>query len=132
MNIPIENIAKEIIERRSIDFTEVEGRGGKGLDEGIAPFVRILWDEGINTWESCESGEGHPHPEPIIYFSGGFSEGFKAASIALRCDLPVSELRRFWNLGKENGIEGPHWAITFWRKANAEEIVVYGKGEPRA
>lgn len=82
------------------------------LDKGIAPFVKILADAGIETYESCEGGEGHPFTEPTICFYGDHSEGFKALAIALQHALPVFEIRRFWSIEDLQPV-GPNWAITF-------------------
>ncbi len=85
------------------------------LDKGIAPFVAILSDAGIETYESCEGGAGHAFAEPTIYFHGDHSEGFKVLAIALQHALPISEIRRFWSIDDLQPV-GPNWAITFFKK----------------
>lgn len=52
-------------------------RGGwlKDLDSGIRPYVKILDDNGIETFESCQGGDGHCFPEPTIRFHGVRGEG---------------------------------------------------------
>lgn len=82
------------------------------LDPGIAPFVDALDAAGIETFESCQGGGGHAFPEPTIRFYGNKGEGFRALALAITFDLPVSELRRYWQI--VNGEpEGPHWELTF-------------------
>jgi len=82
------------------------------LDPGIAPLVDALDAAGIETFESCEGGSGHAFPEPTIRFYGNKGEGFRALALAITFDLPVSELRRYWQI--VNGEpEGPHWELTF-------------------
>jgi hypothetical protein len=40
------------------------------LDPGIAPYVDALRAEGVETFESCEGGDGHAYPEPTVRFAG--------------------------------------------------------------
>lgn len=51
------------------------------LDPAIRDAVRILADAGIETFESCQGGEGHAYPEPTVRFHGERGEGFKALAI---------------------------------------------------
>jgi hypothetical protein len=44
------------------------------LDPGIAPYVDALRGEGIETFESCDGGDGHAYTEPTVRFSGGRDE----------------------------------------------------------
>lgn len=89
------------------------------LDPGIKLAVEILYEAGIETYESCEGGPGHSYKEPAIRFHGEFPEGFRALATALQNGLPVSAIRRFWSI--ENGEPvGPSWEITFWRKIEQE------------
>lgn len=39
---------------------------GELLDPGVAGYVRILRDAGVETFESCEGGLGHALPEPTV------------------------------------------------------------------
>ena len=90
------------------------GKGVRLLDAGIRREVRVLWENGIETTESCEGGPGHSFPEPTVRFCGTYADGFRALAIAKDHGLQVSELRRVWTL--ENGEPtGPHWELTFWR-----------------
>lgn len=82
------------------------------IDIGIAVAVNTLRQGGIETYESCQGGEGHAFPGPTVRFHGDRSEGFRALAIALRAKLPVAELRRFWSVHDREPI-GPHWEITF-------------------
>lgn len=84
------------------------------LDKGIAKFVEVLAENGIETYESCEGGAGHAYPEPTICFYGEVAEGFKALAIAIENGLPVFELRRFWSIEDFQPV-GPNWAMTFER-----------------
>ena len=48
------------------------------LDAGIRRYVLVLRSGGVETFESCEGGEGHAFPEPTIRFYGDTAAGFKA------------------------------------------------------
>ncbi len=86
------------------------------LDKGIKKYVEILRENGIETYESCEGGEGHAYLEPTICFYGEIAEGFRVLAIAIENALPVDEIRRFWSIQDLQPV-GPDWAITFCRKA---------------
>lgn len=82
------------------------------LDAGIANAVHVLRESGVETYESCEGGEGHPFPEPTVRFFGPPSEGYRALSIALQRGLPVYALKRLWTLD-DGELTGPHWEMVF-------------------
>ncbi len=82
------------------------------LDPNIRRIVKILVDNGIETFESCEGAPGHAYPEPTVCFHGQHSEGFKALAIALQHGLRVSELRRYYSIEDGEPV-GPKWAMTF-------------------
>lgn len=82
------------------------------LDAGIAPYVEALREGGIDTYESCEGGNGHAYPEPTIRFHGDRSEGFKALAVAVQRQLPIAALRRIWTI-LDGEPTGPQWEITF-------------------
>lgn len=82
------------------------------LDPGIAGYVDVLDDAGVETFESCEGGEGHAFLEPTVRFYGDGGEGFRALAVAIQHDLPVGELRRYWQIVSGEP-EGPHWELTF-------------------
>lgn len=86
------------------------------LDKGIEKYVEILRENGIETYESCEGGEGHSYPQPTICFYGEIAEGFRALAIAIENGLPIDEIRRFWSIQDLQPV-GPDWSITFCRKA---------------
>jgi hypothetical protein len=102
------NSIKTIIKKNKLKDKKFE----PPLDKGIEKAVLILNEFGIETFESCQGGNGHTFPEPTIRFSGDRSEGFRALAVALQHDLPVFELRRVWDI--ENGEPvGPIWEMTF-------------------
>jgi hypothetical protein len=84
------------------------------IDRGIRYAVKILSENGVETYESCSGEKNHAFLEPTIRFHGVASEGYRAAHIALVHGLPIWELRRFWSV--TNGeLTGPTWEMTFHR-----------------
>ena len=84
------------------------------IDVGIAGAVSILQQNGIETFESCEGGEGHAFPEPTVRFHGRHS-GFKAFTVAMDHGLPVLALRLSY-AEHDRALDGPHWEIVFREK----------------
>ena len=82
------------------------------LDDGIKRHVDVMLAAGIETFESCQGGDGHAYHEPTIRFRGDRSEGFKALAAAMQNGLQVSELRRVWPIN-DGEPTGPWWEITF-------------------
>jgi hypothetical protein len=85
---------------------------GSALDLGIKYYVETLRASGVETFESCEGGEGHSMPEPTVRFHGQRGEGFRALAIALEHALPVLDLRRYWAI-IDGEPTGPYWELTF-------------------
>jgi hypothetical protein len=85
---------------------------GCDLDAGIGHYVAVLRSQGIETCQSCQGGPGHAYLEPTIDFYGDKAEGPRAVAAAFAYGLPVSELRRVWNL-RDGELDGPLWQITF-------------------
>ncbi len=82
------------------------------LDEGIAPYVKVLREHGVETFESCQGGDGHSYSDPTVLFLGGLDEGARALDVALKHGLPVYALQRVWIL--EEDVRGdPHWELVF-------------------
>jgi hypothetical protein len=92
-----------------------------GLDPGIRDAVEALQAGGVETFDSCEGGEGHPSPEPMVRFFGDAAEGFRALAVAMSAGLPVQDLRRFWQIVDGEPC-GPYWEIAFnYRRAQCEQ-----------
>ena len=89
------------------------------LDPGIARAVHILRDAGVETYESCEGGEGHSYLEPTIRFHGGAGEGYRGLGVAITHDLPVSALRRNWSFD-EGVLTGPNWELVFYKRLDGK------------
>ena len=81
------------------------------LDPGIREIVECLVAARVETFESCQGGEGHAYPEPTVRFHGDRSEGYRAVSAALSAQFQVKDLRRVWPL-LEGELTGPYWEIT--------------------
>lgn len=86
------------------------------LDGGIRPFVVALRAGNVETFESCQGGEGHAYAEPTVRFHGDRAEGFRALAVAQRMGLPVAALRRSWPI-LDDEPTGPWWEMTFSRPA---------------
>jgi hypothetical protein len=82
------------------------------LDAGIRRAVLVLCANGVETFESCEGGEGHAFPDPTVRFWGGTWAGYKAFAIAMEHGLPVLHLRYCFTA--VNGhLETPCWELVF-------------------
>lgn len=88
------------------------------LDAGIRDIVVALIANGIETFESCEGGQGHSYPWPTVRFEGGSAEGLRALAVALENGLPVESLRRTWGV-LDGTIHGPWWEMTFLPPRNS-------------
>lgn len=82
------------------------------LDPGIEQAVLILREAGVETFESCQGGDGHAYPEPTVRFHGERSAGWQALAVAQVKGLPVVELRRVWPV-LDGEPTGPWWELTF-------------------
>jgi hypothetical protein len=96
------------------------------IDPGILPIVRVLYEEGIETFESCQGGIGHCFPVATVKFHGGISEGMRALAIALAHNLRPTNLRRVYSIQDKEPV-GPDWELTFhipgikdWRDASTQ------------
>lgn len=83
------------------------------LDPGIRRYVDVLDAAGVETFESCEGGSGHAFFVPTVRFFGDRSEGFRALAVAVQHALPVSNLRRYWQVNAAGEPRGPYWEVTF-------------------
>lgn len=82
------------------------------VDPRIRWIVAALREEYVETFESCEGGEGHTFPEPAVRFHGDQSEGPRAFAAAKRRGIPVCAIRRYWRV-IEGELTGPQWEMTF-------------------
>jgi hypothetical protein len=86
------------------------------LDPGIAQYVVTLREYGVETYESCEGGDGHACPEPTVFINGERSAGWRALHAAQERGLPVLAVRRVWTI-VDGEPTGPVWEMTFREKA---------------
>ena len=101
------------------------------LDAGIADAVHVLASAGVETFESCEGGNGHAYPEPTIRFHGDRSEGLRALAVAVKAALPVLELRRVWPVVDDEPT-GPWWELTFSPHHGRQDCATLPPSEPSA
>jgi hypothetical protein len=80
------------------------------LDKGIENAVNVLIAASVETFESCEGGNGHAYSEPTIRFHGERGEGFRALGVALQHGLKVTALRRTWPVN-DGEPTGPWWEM---------------------
>ncbi len=91
---------------------DIAGQFDPPLDADIFNAVVALRGHGVETFESCQGGEGHAYPEPTVRFHGDTPEGLRAMAAAMKEGLPVAELRRVWSV-QDDELTGPWWEITF-------------------
>lgn len=84
------------------------------LDAGIRRYVLALRSGGVETIQSCQGGEGHPCPEPMVSFAGGTGAAFKAYGVSRDFGLPVCRLQMYYSLN-DGVLEGPTWELIFSR-----------------
>ena len=89
-----------------------EGTFADFLDPEIKKEVLTLRASGVETFQSCQGGEGHADPDPTVRLHGGRSEGIRALSIAMSNGLKVYTLSRTWRI-EDGEIVGPWWELTF-------------------
>ena len=110
-----EKMGTNIDTNSRIELKATEEELEQCLDKGIARIVMTLRRNGVETFESCEGGEGHTFPVPTVRFHGEYAEGFRALSVAIMMELNVRELRRVY--GVQTGeVTGPWWELTFSNK----------------
>lgn len=85
----------------------------KDMDSKIMKLVEVLLEWGVETYESCQGGEGHPVDEPMVRFHGGRFEGVHAYRVAMLNGFNVKKINRFWNVIEEE-IDGPSWELVLW------------------
>jgi hypothetical protein len=86
----------------------------RSLDPGVARYVDVLDAAGIETYESCEGGDGHSYAEPAVRFYGARGQGFRALAVALQYGLPVRAVRHIWTVDEDGHPHGPYWELVFW------------------
>jgi hypothetical protein len=94
------------------NFSRFEPSTDMPLDAGIRHYVLALRSGGIDTFESCEGGEGHAFTEPTVRFHGAMAEGFKAYAVAKELGLPVYALRLSYSVDGDF-LMGPWWEMVF-------------------
>lgn len=68
---------------------------------------------GVETFESCQGGDGHARPEPTIRFFGNGAAGFHAFAVTNDNGLPVLKLALTYSISDEKLLESPWWEMTF-------------------
>lgn len=82
------------------------------IDQGIREAVLKLRSGGVETFESCEGGEGHAFAEPTVRFHGDAWAGYRAFAIAMENGLRPVSVRRVYDVISDQ-LVGPWWEIVF-------------------
>lgn len=64
------------------------------IDEGIREAVKILSENGFDTFESCEGGEGHSFDLPIVRFNGNIKNCKQAYTLCENAGLNILTCER--------------------------------------
>jgi len=64
------------------------------IDAGILPAVEILNEQGFETFESCQGGEGHCYEDPTVRFFGSEFDLIRAYETCRAFGLNVFEAKR--------------------------------------
>lgn len=80
------------------------------LDAGIRDAVLLLRASGVETFESCEGGDGHAFSEPTVRFHGDSWAGYNAFAVAKQNGLPVTAVRRVHDV-IDGQLHGPWWEL---------------------
>ena len=83
------------------------------IDPAVREAVKVLREEGVDTFASCQGGEGHAYKVPTIRFEGGREEGFRAYVICTKHGFEVDEIKRTWEV-IDGEVSGPFWELTFY------------------
>lgn len=80
------------------------------LDPGIRRTVCYLRDHEIDTFESCQGGEGHSWPHPCVHFQGDENAGLWVVWLLEHAGTHVRWLSRTWDL--DHGLpRSPYWEV---------------------
>jgi hypothetical protein len=80
------------------------------IDPDIAPALHALADYEIDTFSSCQGGDGHAHLMPVILFHGDENAGLYAVWLLEAAGFRVWELSRRWSL--DHGMpRQPYWEV---------------------
>lgn len=85
----------------------------EGLDPGIRRAVKVLMENGVETYESCQGGPGHAYAEPTVRFHGSEAAGWHALAVCIDHSLPVDRLSRTWTVQRRHVSHGPTWELIF-------------------
>lgn len=82
------------------------------IDQGIREAVLKLRAGGVETFESCEGGEGHAFAEPTVRFHGDAWAGYRAFAVAMENGLRPVSVRRVYDVISDQ-LVGAWWEIVF-------------------
>lgn len=120
----MENNTSPNIER---DFIFNTPSGEMPIDAGILPAVEILNNNGFETFESCEGGEGHAYFEPTVRFFGTEFDLIRAYEVCIANGLNVIQVNRVYR--KVSNLDKNDKLIKLWEHPFNEIIFHSIKGE---
>ena len=85
----------------------------EGLDPGIEHAVTLLRAAGFETFDSCESGEGHAFHKPTIFFYGDLMDGLRAFALLEQQGIRVSSIALRWR-GLHGVLRNPTWDMELY------------------
>ena len=97
------------------------------IDLGVERAVLILKQHDIETYESCQGGEGYAYPEPTVALHGIYADAIRALSIAIAHGMPASEFRRVWGIA-DGELVGPQWNLVFSKPEPLSNEEISGAG----
>lgn len=103
---------EKVFDHQLDDLEAFEPEVDLPLDPGIRYAVLVLRAGGVETFESCEGGDGHPCPEPFVKFDGSAWAGYHAFAVAMEHGLPVLTLQRVHDVN-DGQLVGPWWVLVF-------------------
>ena len=86
-------------------------------DPEIIPILRILNENGIKTFESCQGGIEHAFGKPTIRFHGNYDTAMKVMNLCNQHNFSINYFRKYYVYESpyENIYEfkGPRWEVIF-------------------
>lgn len=92
----------------------LEGEREPLLDPGIRAAVLAMRAAGIDTFASCDGGEGHAWPEPGVRWRGPEWQRYVAARATSEAGYKVKEVRQVWYADEGTLRQEPLWEIIFY------------------
>ena len=80
-------------------------------DPEIIPILKILNENGIDTFESCQGGIEHAFGKPTICFEGNYETAMKVMNLCKKFNIDY--FRKYYCYETDGTFRGPEWEIVF-------------------